>query len=96
MFNDAQYSLRFLKNLTHFNIALSRAKNRLIIINFETITEHQWQNQSIQAWETLLMHFQQRKTCVKARFSEGREMQNLLKISDSLYNEVLAHLSYEN
>ena len=58
--------------------------------------EHQWQNQSMQAWEALLTHFQQRKTCVKTRFSEGREMQNLLKISDSLYNEASACSSYRN
>ena len=40
MLSDAQYSLKFFKNLMCFNIALSRIKNRFIIINSETMIEH--------------------------------------------------------
>ena len=48
MFDDAQYSLKFLKNLMCFNITLSKIKNEFIIISFETMTKHQWQNQLMQ------------------------------------------------
>ena len=60
------------------------------------MTEHQWQNQLMQAWKALLTHFQQRKACVKIRFSEERKVWNLLKILNFLYNEASAHLSYRN
>lgn len=86
------YSLGFLKDLARVNVALSRAKDGLIVVGSQTMCDGNRHSEIIQVWKDLIDHFRQNGCMQSVRFGSDTEVRTALNVPGQVYEEVKRHM----
>ena len=86
------YSLGFLKDLARVNVALSRAKDGLIIVGSQTMCDGNKHSEIIQVWKDLIGHFRENGCLRSMSFGADAEVRTALNVPGQVYEEVQRHM----